>query len=52
MKEGIEGDVFKAYLRKRQLLELEAINIIKVYDRKRVLKLTFQKVTNKGETEQ
>ena len=52
MKEGIEGDVFKSYLRKRQLLELEAVNTIKVYDRKGVLKLTFQKVTDKGETAQ
>ena len=47
MKEEIEGDVFKAYLRKRQLLELEAVNTIKVHDRKGVLKLTFQKVTDK-----
>ena len=52
MKEGIEGDVFKSYLRKRQLLELEAVNTIKVHDRKGVLKLTFQKVTDKGETAQ
>ena len=47
MKEGIEGDVLKTYLRKRKLLELEAVNTIKVYDRKGVLKLTFQKVTDK-----
>ena len=52
MKEGIEGDVFKSYLRTRLLLELEAVNTIKVYDRKGVLKLTFQKVTDKGDVDQ